>query len=85
MSYSSSIVAPGLSRCGTRALEIKGLVVASHGLSCLWDLSSPTKDRTHILCIGRQVLNHRTSREVPKALQFLKNVVGATAQSFHRI
>ena len=85
MSYSSFIVAPGLSSRGTRALEIQGLVVASHGLSCLWDLSSPTKDHTHVPCIGRQVLNHRTSGEVPKALQFLKDVVGATAQSFHRI
>ena len=85
MSYSSFIVAPGLSNCGTWALEIKGLVVASHGLSCLWDLSSPSKDHTHIPSTGRQVLNHRTSREVPKALQFLKDVVGATAQSFHRI
>ena len=72
VSHSSCIVAPGLSGCGTRPLEIEGLVVASHGLSCLWDLISPTKDRTHIPCIGRQVLNHRTTREVPKALQFLK-------------
>ena len=32
----------------------------------MWDLSSPTKDQTHIPCIGRQSLNHWTSREVPE-------------------
>ena len=31
----------------------------------MWDLSSPTKDQTHIPCIGRQSLNHWTTREVP--------------------
>ena len=31
----------------------------------LWDLSSLTRDQTHTLCIGRQSLNHWTSREVP--------------------
>ena len=28
----------------------------------MWDLSSPTSDWTHIPCIGRQNLNHRTAR-----------------------
>ena len=31
----------------------------------VWDLSSLTKGQTHIPCIGRQVLNHWTTREVP--------------------
>ena len=31
----------------------------------MWDLSFPTKDQTHILCIGRRILNHWTTREVP--------------------
>ena len=31
----------------------------------MWDLSSPTRDRTHTLCIGRRSLNHWTAREVP--------------------
>ena len=31
----------------------------------MWDLSSPTRDRTRIPCIGRQILNHWTTREVP--------------------
>ena len=32
----------------------------------MWDLSSPTRDQTHTPCIGRQSLNHRTAREVPR-------------------
>ena len=31
----------------------------------MWDLSSLTRDQTLTLCIGRQSLNHRTTREVP--------------------
>ena len=31
----------------------------------MWDLSSPTRDRTLTLCIKRQSLNHWTLREVP--------------------
>ena len=33
--------------------------------------SSQTKDQTSVLCITRQILNHWTTREVPK-LAFLK-------------
>ena len=31
----------------------------------MWDLSSPTIDQTHTLCVGKQSLNHWTSREIP--------------------
>ena len=31
----------------------------------MWDLSSPTRDRTHTPCTGRRNLNHWTTREVP--------------------
>ena len=31
----------------------------------MWDLSSPTRDRTRDPCIGRQTLNHWTTREFP--------------------
>ena len=31
----------------------------------MWDLSSPTRDQTHIPCIVRWILNHCTTREVP--------------------
>ena len=30
----------------------------------MWDLSFPTRDQTHIPCIGRQSLNHWTTKEV---------------------
>ena len=36
------------------------------GLVALWHVESPrTRDQTHVLCIGRQVLYHWTTREVP--------------------
>ena len=46
------------------ALEPVGSVV----VACrpLWDLNSLTGDQTHVLCIGRQILNHWATREVPK-------------------
>ena len=31
----------------------------------MWDLSSPARHRTHVSCIGRQILNQWSSREVP--------------------
>ena len=31
----------------------------------MWDLSSPTRDRTGILYIARRILNHWTTRKVP--------------------
>ena len=38
----------------------------------MWDLSSPTRDGAHIPCIGRQILNHWTTREVPIPLQLFE-------------
>ena len=37
----------------------------------MWDLSSPTRDRTHTPCIGRQSLNHWTTSEVPALYSLL--------------
>ena len=34
----------------------------------MWALISPTRDRTHIPCIGRQILNHWATRKVPDIL-----------------
>ena len=34
-------------------------------LQDIWDLSSLTRDWTHVPCIARQILNHRTTREAP--------------------
>ena len=45
------------------------------GLSCprgMRDLSSLTRGWTHIPCIGRWILNHWTTREVPAVTLFLK-------------
>ena len=53
----SSLQHPGFSSCSAQAK-----------LSCsTWDLSSLTRDRRHIPCIGRWILNHWTTREVPRA------------------
>ena len=38
----------------------------------MWDLSSPTRDWTCVPCIGRQILNHGTTREVLWILTFEK-------------
>ena len=35
----------------------------------MWDLSSPTRNRTLIPCIARQILNHWITREVPICLE----------------
>lgn len=46
-------------------------LLASHRLSCpmhTWDLSPQTRGRTFILCIERQILNHRTIREAPRII-----------------
>ena len=49
------LVACRLSSCSTQAY-----------LPCgMWDPSSQTRHPTHVPCIGRQILNHRTTREVP--------------------
>ena len=46
----------------------------------MYNLSSPTRDQTCFLCIGRQSLNHWTTREVPTVLlaslvtQLVKNL-----------
>ena len=65
-------VASLVSEHGSRASRLQwlwhvGSVVAAHGLSCpgarriLW-----TRDQTRVPCIGRQILNHWTTRKVPE-------------------
>ena len=34
----------------------------------MWDHGSPTRGGTHVPCIGRQILNHWSTREVPQLL-----------------
>ena len=36
----------------------------------MWDLSSPTRGRTQVPCIGRRILNHWITREAPYSLFF---------------
>ena len=38
--------------------------------TCMWDLSSPTRDRTCAPCSERRSLNHWTTEEVPGAWFF---------------
>ena len=39
-------------------------------LQCMWDLRFPTGDRTHTPCVGRQSLNHWTTKEFPWCCHF---------------
>ena len=41
----------------------------------MWDLSSLTRDRTHIPCIARQILNLWTIKEVPKKNVLNKKII----------
>ena len=52
----------GLSSCGARALAVPQHVE-----------SSQTRDRTHVPCVGRQILNYCTTREV-QGIQIFKNL-----------
>ena len=58
-----------------------GSVVEVHRLKLplsMWDLSSLTRDQTHVPCIGRQIPNHWTTvpmaREVPRHANFYQLV-----------
>ena len=57
----SLIAVHRLSSCGGRAQQL---------LLGMWDLTSQTRDQT-VPCLGRRILNHWTTREVPK-LHFQK-------------
>ena len=39
----------------------------------IWDLSSLTRDETHVPCVGRWILSHWTTREVPLPSFFFFN------------
>ena len=53
----------GLSHCGTRTPGYPGSVVVPCGL---WHMgSSSTRDQTCVPCVGGQILNHWTTRDVP--------------------
>ena len=44
-------------------------------LKGMWDLSFLTRDRTHVLCIAGQILNHSTTREVPRIILLIVSMV----------
>ena len=59
----------GFRSCGLQALEC-GLSIWAEGQQAwlphsICDLSSQTRDRTHVSFIGRWILNHWTTREAP--------------------
>ena len=56
----SFTVAHGLSGCGVGAQLLCGT----------WALSSLTRDPSEVPCIARQILNHWTTRKVPKETVF---------------
>ena len=64
-----------LPSCRVQAPEHMGSVVAVLGLSCPapCGILVPTRDRTHVPCIERWILNHWTTREVPLK-KFLKGL-----------
>ena len=52
----------------------------------MWDFRLPTSDWTHTSCFGRQVLNHRTRREVPEISFNLDTLYSRLfIWSFHRL
>ena len=64
----------GLGNYSVQALRlwcVCGLQSTQAQLLCgMWDLSSPTRDQTFTICVGRWVLNHWTTRKVPKCNYF---------------
>ena len=78
--FSLQLWGMGSRACGLCSLCHVGSLVEVHELSScgmglvargMWDLSSPTRDQTHVPCIGRWILYHWTTREIP-LIVFLK-------------
>ena len=68
----SVVVARGLSSCVSSVLECR---LSSCGtwaslLRSMWEYSR-TRAQTRVPCVGRQILNHCTTREVPTILFYL--------------
>ena len=56
--------------CSERAFSSFGpLTYLPRGM---WDLSSSTREWTHVSCLGRWILHHRTTREVPALWNWCK-------------
>ena len=70
IAVASLVVEHGLQACELQQLWLEGSRAQAQqwymGLVALWHVgSSRTRDRTHVPCIGRWILNHWTTREVP--------------------
>ena len=71
----------GFSRCGARAPGTWAQQLRHTGLMLPWHVeSSWTRDRTSVPCIGRQILNHWTTREVPLWFLYILWLEEMTAQ-----
>ena len=63
----------GFSSCGVQAQQLwlagsraQALLLWQEGLVATWHVgSSQTRARTRVLCIGRRILNHCATKEVP--------------------
>ena len=59
---------PSLQSAGSRVCRLKSCGAGTYLLRDLWDFSSLTRNQTQVTCIARQILNHWTTREVPRSL-----------------
>ena len=62
------VVVHGLSSCSSLA-EL---------LCSVWDLSSPIRDPIHVPYVVRWILNHRTTKEIPKTWDFIVCIIQKT-------
>ena len=58
-----------LFRCGTERLVVEAQAQLPDGV---WDLSSLTRDQTHVPCIGGQILNHWITQVSTKKEHFTR-------------
>ena len=71
----SLVAACGLSSCGSWALGRRGSVVWLTGLVAPWHVgSSWTRDQTCVFLIGKQTLNHWTTREIMELIYYIHNL-----------
>ena len=62
----SALLLRGLSSCVSQALESRFSSLGARGLVALWHVgSSRTRAWSRVPCIGRWILNHCATREVP--------------------
>ena len=56
---------------GSRGHRLSNWGAQTSSPHSMWDLISPTRDSTCVPCIGRQIFNHWTTRQVP-GVDYLK-------------